>query len=453
MREDTKKQSAAMYRVIGQIKDPKNKSRVIGYVIMQVSDRTIHMAEERRAVDIAIQSGFQNAIVGADGGLVGTDGSLTRLPVYNTDQIIVENPRVTVLGVYPSKNGKRDYSIMDAYRREKRCTPEEALKVIEKFECTNAKIVNRDGKKVISAIMGEFTTYEVAPTQAEETKAAVQPPKSEEKKWERPASTARYLSKNWECKAMRLYTALNACKTLKGKLKTGEDISFGEVREAKRGLSGLTRRVLTQFATNKYGKKTKKHYPLTCEALEKYGNVRVVAQSGLDYMLRLTESNVKKLTGVNLSTVANMSDIMTKGELSVFINIVQALYVDCLSYSRTALAKEHLKDLATMINNKPAAQKYLQEKTGLSGESAILAAAKEACKGRIDSIAQAMFISALEIVKINKLKTPEYNAGWAAAKIIGDTSRALNSNPMKIEDEKEYGALIFQALVLVMVAK
>lgn len=151
------------YRLIGSIKQGEG-SDTLGYAVV---DLTTNKAVFRSINElmVLVRSGMtlQNAIFDSSvGDFKGTDGSINRLPIFSTDGKVLSNPTVTVLGEY--KQGESSlgyYKVMDTYGRTTTCSKEILIGYLGKMDGTNAKLVDRNGVLIVSAILGSFTALQI----------------------------------------------------------------------------------------------------------------------------------------------------------------------------------------------------------------------------------------------------------------------------------------------------
>ena len=141
-------------RLVGQIKDTK-EGKAIGYVVLDIPSNEIKLFNIEETIELIKLYKCENAVY-TDGKLEGTQASLNRLPVYNRNKQIIDNPRVTILSNLYKNDKSIGFNLMDAYGRRATVDIETTIKLIQKHEATNAKLVTRDGRTIVSAIYGEF---------------------------------------------------------------------------------------------------------------------------------------------------------------------------------------------------------------------------------------------------------------------------------------------------------
>lgn len=167
-------------RLVGQIK--VETGVVVGYVVWHKASNKLTMRGTEEVKKLLIKGNIENAEL-VKGDIKGTESSIKRLPIYNKEGVIVGQPMVTVLFRVEDRNtGKAiGFIIIDAYGNKGALSYKESLATIEKYGVVNGKIVNRDGKKIISAIKG---TYPVLYMDEWEKNIQVIPPLAGSKKSE-----------------------------------------------------------------------------------------------------------------------------------------------------------------------------------------------------------------------------------------------------------------------------
>jgi hypothetical protein len=156
-----------MYLIIARI---KNNNIIAGYRVLD----TLKMGRAGAIVDVdrekllaSIRKGsirLENAVVDDEArDLKGTNGSIDRYAELsvNNEVIGTKAPLVIACRVEPS-NG---FIIVDCMGRVAKLTEDEAVTKCKELGIANGKLVERDGKTVISSISGEYPTMkeQVAP--------------------------------------------------------------------------------------------------------------------------------------------------------------------------------------------------------------------------------------------------------------------------------------------------
>jgi len=144
--------NAGKIRLIGQV---GVKDKVVGYAIL-MNDNTVKLFPLKETKEMIQRFGCVNAGFDEKGNIVGTEASLNRLPVYNSQGQVIGQPRITILSAVYHTNGLLGYDILDAHGKQIRYVENDVLILMNKVGATNAKLVHKGRKPVISAIFGEF---------------------------------------------------------------------------------------------------------------------------------------------------------------------------------------------------------------------------------------------------------------------------------------------------------
>lgn len=442
MNED--KLGVIRYRLLGQINQGK---RLVGYRVLKENDFSIMNMSEEETIRLIKTHGVINAKIDTDGKVIGTQGAISRLPVFSYEGELIGNPRVTILAVEVSNKGNKRYLLIDPYGRVNTADTNQTIEIIKSRESTNAKLVNKDGKVIISAIMGEFrvidsktkksvtdTTVNKAIKVEDKEKLAED---NKAKKWERDYSDARYIGKTKTTRSANLYEKVLRCRRLRKKLDDNYKLNVYDVVMVSYGLNTNIKKLLQAVSTGKVGKRTKKHYEYTLKLLKDSGNMGKEALNMLELKKALDSTKYGR-------------DIISKEDGRKYLKFVETFCIDCLNYNRVVLSKEYLKDLVRYITSNDEAMKYIQENTDISQQGKdVIEAIKLSSKSRIDSISSVMFICALEILSLSRTEKDKFKK-IGVERTIGNVAYILHEEPVKIESKNEYGAMIFQALIIAM---
>lgn len=433
----------AKFRLTGQIKSGKE---VTAYRVLDETTFNTVIASVEEVKQMALGGQLVNAALNAKRELVGTQGALSRLPVFVPDGALVSGPRVTILGVETSNKGNKKYMLMDAYGRVSIADTNQTIAVIKSNESTNAKLVNKDGKTIISAIMGEFKVIRKDTKESNKIKKDVQDntvvkevPENKIK-WERSYSDARYLGKTKPTDSSRLYEKVLMCRRLRRKLKETELTGYNVVHTSY-GINSNIRKLLEAVSAGKVGKRMKKHYEYTLKLLKDSGSMGKEASEIM---------NIKR-------TLENNRGVASKKDADKYLKFVETFCIDCLNYNRVVLSKEHLKDLIKYITSSKDAMEYIEDNANMKGQGKdLIDAIKISSKSKIDSISSVMFICALEIIAVPKIQNRasiEKIRRKKVNRIVGRIAYMLKEEPVKIDSESDYGSMIFQALIIAMALK
>lgn len=148
-------------RFLGAIKSNNNLE---GYFIVdEGTGRSV--PKTLRELKYLIEQGvtFSNAEYNPDtDSFVGTDGSLNRLPIFDRANCVFDRNTVTILGVL-EKYELSYYKVMNEYGKIVIFREDELLGYlsVQNIVLTNAKLVMRDSKVIISAIKGTFPSMNI----------------------------------------------------------------------------------------------------------------------------------------------------------------------------------------------------------------------------------------------------------------------------------------------------
>lgn len=456
----------ASLRLTGQIKEGRD---VVGYIVLQIASSQSQIMTSDVVIKLAIAGEIVNATVNEKREIVGTQGSLTRLPIFNSTGTLMENPRVTVLGVTQGSNKDRQYMLMDPYGRSSLVNTDNAIKLIKQYECTNAKLVNKDGKLIISSIAGVFNSIQSSDfSQADKHKYNKEKANQnnqilkenkeyKEKKWVRSIDDARYLGKVTPSDSADLYRRVLTIREVRRSISKESTIRYSLIRETCVGKVGLVSKILNSFIAGKVGSRTKKHYPYTYKLLKGSSSPVKEAMELKRIKDMLSSSAIKRLYKVNYDDFnIKLSNNKTPyKDIDKYMKFLEALYIDCLNYARATLSKDHLKDLIKQVTSHKAASEYIVKASGNSNvEQVLKTAIRESMKSRIDSTSTVMFVCGLELISLHKLPISrsvnmDVKQRYTSS-IISDVAFLTQVEPVKIETEKDYGSMIFQALIIVI---
>ena len=152
-----------MLYLIATIK--KDANNVVGYRIIDSAavgkgkaTKDVSVTELEKAM-ASKQIVLANAEL-KDGKVVTTNGALSRYTTINMNNEVVGEASCVILCRIKPKN---DFVVVNFDGNAARLTNEQAIEISSKVGIANGKIVERDGKKIVSSIVGEYPTIEEAP--------------------------------------------------------------------------------------------------------------------------------------------------------------------------------------------------------------------------------------------------------------------------------------------------
>lgn len=356
---------SAGLRLVSVITDSK---QVVGYKVANMATWEIETVAVNAAVELARKGMIVNATLDGSGALRGVGGAISRLPQFDTNGKLVGPARITIVQVLQKKNNTRVYMVMDAYGRMKPFNYNDTLKLISEVGATNAKIVDRDGKKIISAIQGNFDTVE------EKEGANVKEPSSssseENKKFYTPY---RYITNEVG------YTLLKILDELAGarkKLQSGEVSNDLYEKDSKSivnwrylahaiclryDVHKMARKLIKSHIEGKIGARTKKHYPSAIKYLQSLKDGRVDELFGqINYSsLKLRYAWRDGRYNCNYWGQIKKSDTGSVGMAMLVIDYYASLVKDFINYSVYGSIYNGKENIIKTLNSSKAAKDYI----------------------------------------------------------------------------------------------
>lgn len=429
------------FRIAGVIQDDNKK--IIGYIILDLKTNSINECNID-TIKKGISSGaIANATIDNKGNIKGTEGSLTRLPVYNKNGVIISNSQVvTVLNILDGN--KRKVSLMDAYGRLVVIPEEKAISLIESRTATNAKVVTRDNKKFLSAISG---TLQVIESQRKSNK---------DKHWERPLNSARYLGKRYSNSSdfWVMYYNISRLDSELKRLEVNNSSYLYILTQSLYGYRTVFKRVLKQLSQKRISNRTKQHYKKTIEAMEKVGKRESIAK--ICYEFTNTFANISYMrdlasTDDNGVPYLNVIKYCEKRVVVYYMEILKAFYIDCLIYARLTMVRDSVRLLVDTIQSSNLAKNYFKDASnGVSFKECLTEATKE----KFGTKSQILFMSALSIVdylyRSKQLDVEHAKLARTLSFKVVSSAHVSGLEPLKIENNSGYGAVIYQTLVIAL---
>lgn len=145
-----------MMYVVAVVKNEADEA--VAYRILDIEKRACKAVSKEAVLRASMQNpkAFMNvAVEGKE--LVGTNGSLSRYTVVSMkNELVSKSAPVVVL----ARLGNEGFVLSDYAGNMTKIKSDEAVGYATKFGIANGKIVERDGKKLISAINGEYPLIE-----------------------------------------------------------------------------------------------------------------------------------------------------------------------------------------------------------------------------------------------------------------------------------------------------
>lgn len=145
-----------MMYVVAVVKNEADE--VVAYRILDIEKRACKAVSKEAVLRASLQNpkAFMN-VAAEDKELVGTNGSLSRYAVVSMkNELVSKSAPVVVL----ARLGNEGFVLSDYAGNMTKIKSDEAVGYATKFGIANGKIVERDGKKLISAINGEYPLIE-----------------------------------------------------------------------------------------------------------------------------------------------------------------------------------------------------------------------------------------------------------------------------------------------------
>lgn len=145
-----------MMYVVAVVKNEADEA--VAYRVLDIEKRTCKAVSKEAVLRASMQNPKAFMNVAAEGKeLVGTNGSLSRYAVVSMkNELVSKSAPVVVL----ARLGNEGFVLSDYAGNMTKIKSDEAVGYATKFGIANGKIVERDGKKLISAINGEYPLIE-----------------------------------------------------------------------------------------------------------------------------------------------------------------------------------------------------------------------------------------------------------------------------------------------------
>lgn len=145
-----------MMYVVAVVKNEADEA--VAYRVLDIEKRACKAVSKEAVLRASMQNPKAFMNVAAEGKeLVGTNGSLSRYAVASMkNELVSKSAPVVVL----ARLGNEGFVLSDYAGNMTKIKSDEAVGYATKFGIANGKIVERDGKKLISAINGEYPLIE-----------------------------------------------------------------------------------------------------------------------------------------------------------------------------------------------------------------------------------------------------------------------------------------------------
>lgn len=145
-----------MMYVVAVVKNEADEA--VAYRVLDIEKRACKAVSKEAVLRASMQNPKAFMNVAAEGKeLVGTNGSLSRYTVVSMkNELVSKSAPVVVL----ARLGNEGFVLSDYAGNMTKIKSDEAVGYATKFGIANGKIVERDGKKLISAISGEYPLIE-----------------------------------------------------------------------------------------------------------------------------------------------------------------------------------------------------------------------------------------------------------------------------------------------------
>ena len=145
-----------MMYVVAVVKNDADEA--VAYRVLDIEKRACKAVSKEAVLRASMQNPKAFMNVAAEGKeLVGTNGSLSRYAVVSMkNELVSKSAPVVVL----ARLGNEGFVLSDYAGNMTKIKSDEAVGYATKFGIANGKIVERDGKKLISAISGEYPLIE-----------------------------------------------------------------------------------------------------------------------------------------------------------------------------------------------------------------------------------------------------------------------------------------------------
>lgn len=145
-----------MMYVVAVVKNEADEA--VAYRVLDIEKRACKAVSKEAVLRASMQNPKAFMNVAAEGKeLVGTNGSLSRYAVVSMkNELVSKSAPVVVL----ARLGNEGFVLSDYAGNMTKIKSDEAVGYATKFGIANGKLVERDGKKLISAISGEYPLIE-----------------------------------------------------------------------------------------------------------------------------------------------------------------------------------------------------------------------------------------------------------------------------------------------------
>ena len=145
-----------MMYVVAVVKNDADEA--VAYRVLDIEKRACKAVSKEAVLRASMQNPKAFMNVAAEGKeVVGTNGSLSRYAVVSLkNELVSKSAPVVVL----ARLGNEGFVLSDYAGNMTKIKSDEAVGYATKFGIANGKIVERDGKKLISAISGEYPLIE-----------------------------------------------------------------------------------------------------------------------------------------------------------------------------------------------------------------------------------------------------------------------------------------------------
>lgn len=248
-----------MKRLLGSINEGRYANgELIGYVAIDLESKKAEPLSIDQTKQLAKAGQLVNAKL-VNGELEGTESSIKRLNQFNRYLVAANDSKYTVLQIMTVKDEPVKVVLTDPYGAPKVVDYEEALQRISDKGAVNAKIVNRDNKKIISAILGELPRKEISPEVSKDKDTS-----------KKQLVRTRYIN-NGQASARTLLSYSNSRNGTGCTTRIGDRIviNYSKILGIKSYTYNSMRRLAHRIYNNEAYKKTRAHYPNTFNEIAK----------------------------------------------------------------------------------------------------------------------------------------------------------------------------------------
>lgn len=407
------------YRILGKVKEGKN---IVGYVILSTENNTLQIMNLYDTEDLVKRGIISNAKM-VNGILTGTQASLNRLPIFNSKGDLISNPSITIMGLFVTGSNNKYYKVIDSYGKSAIANEEQVIKLIIKFGCTNAKLVTKNNKTIVSAILGEFKVIEL-PEDKRNANSNKQKNKSSN------YQIGRYIGKTKVTNSIDIYNRIKLCKELKDKLNTSYNVvKFMYIDRLSRHYTVEINKLLDAIIAGKVGVRLKSHYKNTLDYLFYNGNYTEAAN--MKFMFKTLKPRVllDKTNKTIGSGDINVLRVVTKGQLISYLEFLMNFYTDCLKYNRKALIEHNIKKLLKVIKENEDIMKSILNNSECSTMKDIENSILVLCKEKKIEESTLNLMSLIELLNIkSKINNPSLKV-----KVLNDLNYTLYNIKNNIE--------------------